>query len=207
MSFDPDMTPGELLDELNHPTTALVNPAAAASYPTGLALDLVLNPEIPLPQVMESYGLTPEEFKRILRNPSFRREYDQHKEDLKNDGWSFKQKAKAQADRLLHTVWGIVHDPKAPSTVKADLIKSVVKWAGYDAPASQPLAGQATMVTLPGSDTQVPAQLLEQLKAMPDAELEARVTHILLRRGQRVLDPEEAAEAALEHILPGGDGE
>jgi hypothetical protein len=45
---------------------------------------------------------------------------------------TFKLKARAQAEELLTTSWLLIHDPAVSPAVKADLIKSTVKWAGLE---------------------------------------------------------------------------
>jgi hypothetical protein len=47
---------------------------------------------------------------------------------------SFKLKARLQAEELLKTSWRLIHAPaeEVPSSVKADLLKATMRWAGYD---------------------------------------------------------------------------
>jgi hypothetical protein len=45
---------------------------------------------------------------------------------------TFKLKARAQAEELLTTSWMLIHDSAVSPAVKADLIKSTVKWAGLE---------------------------------------------------------------------------
>lgn len=169
-------TPSDFLDSLNGlPQTvgSLVDPAAAAPYPRGLALDLALE-SAPLPEILATYNLTAVDLQRILKNAAFKRELEGYREELKTDGFSFRQKAKAQAEAYLGTAWQMVHDPSTPSAVKADLIKNTVRWAQLDTP---PTPGQAQANPLP-------AQVLDDLKNLPDGELEVRVMQILYKRGQ-----------------------
>ena len=37
-----------------------------------------------------------------------------------------------QAEELLKTSWRLIHDANAPATVRSDLIKATMRWAGYD---------------------------------------------------------------------------
>ena len=41
-------------------------------------------------------------------------------------------KARAQAEELLTTSWLLIHNEDVSPSVKADLIKSTVKWAGLE---------------------------------------------------------------------------
>jgi hypothetical protein len=52
--------------------------------------------------------------------------------EVREKGITFKLKARAQAEELLTTSWLLIHDPVVSPAVKADLIKSTVKWAGLE---------------------------------------------------------------------------
>jgi hypothetical protein len=54
------------------------------------------------------------------------------REEVRTKGLTFRVKARAQAEELLKTSWVLIHDPIVSPAVKADLIKSTVKWAGLD---------------------------------------------------------------------------
>ena len=153
---------------------------AYAPFPHGLSLELALNADLPLNDILSAYRLTPIEFRAILKNPLFRQEYDNYKEELKKEGWSFRQKAKAQSEILLKTAWDIAQSPQSPSNIRLEAIKSIVKWAGLDTPPPPPGQANTQMVSFGGAE--IPQAMLDQLKAMPDSEMEARVTQILLRR-------------------------
>ena len=45
---------------------------------------------------------------------------------------TIKVKARAQAEELLTTSWTLIHSPDVSAAVKADLIKSTVKWGGLE---------------------------------------------------------------------------
>ena len=55
-----------------------------------------------------------------------------YREEVRTKGLTFRVKARAQAEELLKTSWILIHDPVVSPAVKADLIKSTVKWAGLD---------------------------------------------------------------------------
>lgn len=163
------LTPSQFIDSFDLPA----DPSGSAPFPRGLTLDLVLEVGT-LKEILDGYGLTPEDFKKILQNPAFRREYETHKESVATEGWSFRKKAASQAELYLNLVYRMASSDQTPSAVRADLIKSTVKWAGLDAPAP--------------TSTQSPEQLLpmmaEQMKSMPDGELEMRVMQIVMKRTQ-----------------------
>lgn len=80
------------------------------------------------------YEISKEQWDALRFNPKFVAEVQAAQEALKVEGVSFRKKAQFQADELLSTSWKLVHDPDTSAAVKADLIKSTVRWAGYDKP-------------------------------------------------------------------------
>jgi len=158
----------DILDTLSMPP----DPSGAAPYPRGLALDLVLEVGT-LKEILDSYNLTAEQFKKIMENPAFRREFDTHKESLETEGWSFKKKAQAQAELYLNLMYRLASSDQTPAAVRADIMKSTVKWAGLDAPATSNQNNNALPL----------AEMAAQLKDLPDGELEMRVMQIVMKRG------------------------
>ena len=51
---------------------------------------------------------------------------------------------KNEAEELLKTSWLLIHDPMTAPSVKADLIKHTVRWAGYEAPSVVDTSGNAS---------------------------------------------------------------
>jgi hypothetical protein len=160
-------TVSQFIDSFDLPA----DPAEAAPFPRGLTLDLVLEVGT-LKEILDSYEITPQQFEKILKNPTFRKEYEAHKESMATEGWSFRKKAASQAELYLNMVYRMASSDTTPAAVRADLIKSTVKWAGLDAPSP------ATM--------QTPEQLLPQmaaaLKDMSDGELELKVLSLVMRK-------------------------
>jgi hypothetical protein len=58
---------------------------------------------------------------------------------MQQEGMSFKLKARLQAEEMLKKVWRMVHtnDGSVPPAVKADLIKFMIRAAGYDGSADK----------------------------------------------------------------------
>lgn len=160
------------------------DPACTASYPRGLALDLVLEVGT-LKEILDSYAIAPEQFKRILTNPAFRQEYEAHRESMQTEGWSFRKKCQAQAELYLSLMFRLASSDQTPAAVRADLIKNTVKWAGMDNPP--PINAQNPENLLP--------QMAAALKDMPDGELEMRVLSIVMKKSPK--------EAALINPPPG----
>jgi hypothetical protein len=65
-------------------------------------------------------------------DPVFLKKVEHYRGEIREKGITFKLKARAQAEELLTTSWMLIHDPGTSPAVKADLIKSTVKWAGLE---------------------------------------------------------------------------
>jgi hypothetical protein len=68
----------------------------------------------------------------FLKDKVFLKKVEHYREEIRDKGLTFKLKARAQAEELLTTSWGLIHSPDVSAAVKADLIKSTVKWAGLE---------------------------------------------------------------------------
>lgn len=104
---------------------------ALLGFPPMLSIELAMH-SAPVPEICAAYGITKEEFIVLVDDPLFVQAYAGAKEMLQKDGMSFRIKAKLQAEELLKKSWAIIHSDSTPSNVKADLIKSTVRWAGYE---------------------------------------------------------------------------
>lgn len=62
----------------------------------------------------------------------FLKKIETYRNEIVEKGMTFKLKARAQAEELLITSWTLIHSPETSSAVKADLIKSTVKWGGLE---------------------------------------------------------------------------
>lgn len=65
-------------------------------------------------------------------DPIFLKKVESFRDEIRDKGITFKMKARAQAEELLTTSWTLIHSPDVSAAVKADLIKSTVKWAGLE---------------------------------------------------------------------------
>lgn len=100
-----------------------------------LALDIALHLEgsgESLPELLKEHGVSPLDLQDYNSDPVFIKKVDGFRDDIKNKGLSFKLKARVQAEHLLETSFMLIHNPEVSAAVKADLIKSTVKWAGYE---------------------------------------------------------------------------
>lgn len=116
---------------------AQADPADAGLFPPGLVLDLALQ-TAPAADILAAYGLTVEDFRVIIKNPNFVAEYKAIRDQMKEEGFSFRLKARAQAESLLSTSWKMIHDPNTPPGVRKDLIVQTVKWANLEPKEGEP---------------------------------------------------------------------
>lgn len=100
-----------------------------------------------LPEILKTHDFTRSDFLTIQNDPVFKKSVQNYRNEIREKGMTFKLKARAQAEELLSTSWIIIHSPDVPASVKADLIKSTVKWAGLE-PKDTPTVGAAGGVTI-----------------------------------------------------------
>lgn len=115
-----------------------------------IALELALVLESGLGSVTEllqNNRITEKDLTTFSNDKNFVRAVDEYREDIRDKGLAFKLKARVQAEELLRTSFLLTQDPDVPASVKADLIKATVKWAGYETPA-QTQAGPTNGVSI-----------------------------------------------------------
>jgi len=117
------------------PRTGLSSPnpldPSLLGFPPMLPVELAMR-TYPAHVVCAAYEINREEFERIIEDPVFIVAFRAAQEALTKDGASFKLKAKLQAESLLAKSWSMIHLDGTPAAVKADLIKSTVRWAEYE---------------------------------------------------------------------------
>ena len=100
-----------------------------------LAFDVALTLEgsgETLQEIMGRHNITANDILAFNADPIFLKKVEQYRGEIRDKGLTFKLKARAQAEELLTTSWLLIHDPAVSPAVKADLIKSTVKWAGLE---------------------------------------------------------------------------
>ena len=100
-----------------------------------LAFDVALTLEgsgETLQEIMGRHNITTNDILAFNADPIFLKKVEQYRGEIRDKGLTFKLKARAQAEELLTTSWLLIHDPAVSPAVKADLIKSTVKWAGLE---------------------------------------------------------------------------
>ena len=86
-----------------------------------------------LQEVQTRHNVTADDIVDFNQDKVFLKKVESYRNEIKEKGMTFKLKARAQAEELLTTSWTLIHSPETSSAVKADLIKSTVKWGGLEA--------------------------------------------------------------------------
>jgi hypothetical protein len=122
-----------------------------------LAFDLALRLEgsgDPLDEILQRHSITAADLMVFNKDTTFHKKISDFRDEIRDKGITFKLKARAQAEELLKTSWLLIHDPGVSPTVKADLIKSTVKWAGLepkpDVATENPTGGVKITINLGG---------------------------------------------------------
>jgi hypothetical protein len=100
-----------------------------------LAFDVALTLEgsgETLQEVITRHNISANDILIFNADPVFLKKVEGYRTEIRDKGLTFKLKARAQAEELLTTSWMLIHDPAVSPAVKADLIKSTVKWAGLE---------------------------------------------------------------------------
>ena len=100
-----------------------------------LAFDVALTLEgsgETLQEVITRHNISANDILTFNADPVFLKKVEGYRTEVREKGLTFKLKARAQAEELLTTSWLLIHDAAVSPAVKADLIKSTVKWAGLE---------------------------------------------------------------------------
>lgn len=89
-------------------------------------------------EVCRRHGISVSDLVRFSADTIFLRRVETYRDDIRDKGITFRLKARTQAEELLVTSWDLIHDPGVSAAVKADLIKSTVKWAGLETKTDDP---------------------------------------------------------------------
>ena len=85
-----------------------------------------------LDEIKNRHRIGTDELLVFNRDPVFLKRVEAYREEIRAKGLTFRLKARGQAEELLTTSYMLIHDPAVSPAVKADLIKSTVKWAGLE---------------------------------------------------------------------------
>lgn len=111
------------------------NPLGVVKWSDRLVFDIALLLEgsgETMPEVTTRHKISTTDILTYNRDPVFLKKVELYREEIREKGLTFKLKARAQAEELLTTSWLLIHSPDVSAAVKADLIKSTVKWAGLE---------------------------------------------------------------------------
>lgn len=100
-----------------------------------LAFDVALRLEgsgDELNNLLDKHHITTVDLLALNSDGVFLKQVANYRDEIHERGLTFRLKARAQAEELLLTSWKLIHAPEVSPTVKADLIKSTVKWAGLE---------------------------------------------------------------------------
>lgn len=100
-----------------------------------LAFDVALTLEgsgESLQEILARHNISANDILVFNQDPVFLKKVEHYRGDVRDKGLTFKLKARAQAEELLTTSWLLIHDPAVSPAVKADLIKSTVRWSGLE---------------------------------------------------------------------------
>jgi hypothetical protein len=103
-----------------------------------------------LNDLLDRHDLDANDLITFNKDQHFLKKVEAYREEVHTKGLTFRVKARAQAEELLRTSWLLIHDPVVSPAVKADLIKSTVKWAGLDttAPGEGQNGGGGVTITI-----------------------------------------------------------
>jgi hypothetical protein len=124
-----------------------------------LAFDIALRLEgsgEEVDEILERHQIKTQDLLSFNKDPVFLRQVEIYRGEIHDKGILFKTKARMQAEDLLTTSWCLIHNPDVSAAVKADLIKSTVKWAGLE-PKNEPVdsgaaGGVRIMINLGGQE-------------------------------------------------------
>ena len=124
--------------------------------------------------VFERYGYSPEAAQELMESPAFAVLLAKVGTEIRENGLSFRLKAKAISEELLPTAFDLATDPLCSAAVRADLIKWAARVAGNEpAPAKgveQGSGGFTLSITFAGQE---PMRVVGSGSAVPsitDAE-------------------------------------
>lgn len=110
--------------------------------------------------LLAEYQLTQYDLDGFSLDPLFNQRLDKLRQQLQENGLTFRMKAQAQAELVLDTAWRIIHDEDASHAVRADLIKWITKMANYEPVAKS--GGDSKGVTINinmGEETPPPREI------------------------------------------------
>lgn len=136
-----------------------VSPLPTTKWSDRLAFDIALRLEgsgEEVDEILARHSLTPHDLLVFNKDAVFLKKVASFRDEIREKGVTFRMKARSQAEELLTTSWLLIHNPEVSAAVKADLIKSTVKWAGLepknDVSDGAPAGGVRITINLGGQE-------------------------------------------------------
>lgn len=122
-------------------------------------------------EIMARHSLSASDIIKFNADPVFHKKVGHYRTEIRDKGMTFRLKARAQAEELLTTSYLLIHDPGVSPAVKADLIKSTVKWAGLEPKENQPVeAGGGVRITINLGDGPEDSRVIDVTPENMDAD-------------------------------------
>ncbi len=125
------MEPEDVEEHLIRMLTRAAEDPSSMLFPPMLPFELAMRVDTPA-NICKAHDISKEQFTALVHHPVFIKAWQEAVEVLKVEGATFKVKARMQAEDMLATSYNMVKNPNISDSVRADLIKSTVRWAGYD---------------------------------------------------------------------------
>lgn len=141
------------------------SPTLGCKWDNKLAFDLALRLEgsgEEIDAILKRHNTDALQMAAISEDPVFQKQLEVYRTEIRTNGITFKMKARSQAEELLYTSWSLIHSEEVSPAVKADLIKSTVRWAGLDSKDNVgETGGGSVKITINLGDTSVETKLVE----------------------------------------------
>jgi hypothetical protein len=138
-------------------------------WDTRLCFDVALGVDS-LDEILARYALSAEQFQVWAKHPLFMRTVGEFQKHIRENGLSFRAKARMQAEDLLGVAYGLVQDKNTPASTRADLIKWIAKMGELE-PTQAGAGADSAKITRDA--------MSKMLSSMDDGELELRVMQIV----------------------------
>lgn len=126
-------------------------PVDATKWSDRLSFDVALALEgsgESMDEIKKRHGISNKDLRVFSTDPVFRKKVDAYRQEIQDKGLTFRLKARAQAEELLTTSYLMIHSPDVSAAVKADLIKSTVKWADLEPKGAEGVDGPGGSVSI-----------------------------------------------------------
>lgn len=136
-------------------------PLAYTPWSDRLAMDIALLLEgsgETIAEVMARHTIDAAALARFNTDPVFLRKVNDLRVEVRENGMTFRMKARAQAEELLTTSWTLIHSPDVSAAEKVKLIANTVKWGGLEPKPDSVIEGV-------GGGVSITINLAEQAKA------------------------------------------